>query len=218
MGDKILIPGGFYITFDGPEGSGKSSQIAMLYDRFIGEGYDVLKTKEPGGTKVATGIRQILIDRELSGEEIIPLAELFLFEAARAQLKSQVINPAISEGKFVVSDRSSFSSEAYQGYAGQLPLDLVKQLNSIANMGVVPDLSFFIDVDVADGLEREVDKNRFNAKGLAYHERVRHGFLEIAKDDPERRKVIQFRYGDKEGMHDEIYRYAKEAIDRKLAG
>jgi dTMP kinase len=211
---ETTIPGGFYIVLEGPDGSGKSTQARYLANRLGREGYMVVSTKEPGGTVVADRIRALLLDR--GAEDMSALAELFLFEASRTQLRTQVIIPSLSAGRVIISDRSEHSSTAYQGYGGKVDLEIVRQLNAIATLGIRPDLEVFIDADPKKGLDREVEKGRFNDKGLIYHEKVRQGFLEIAAQDPIRRHLMHFREGDAEGMAEEVYRIAKAKIDERL--
>jgi len=204
------IQGGFYVTFDGPEGCGKSTQVDLLNRRLILEGYEVVSTKEPGGTIIADKIRSVVLER--GEEDIGPLTELFLFEAARNHLRLQVIIPSLNDGKIVLSDRSGHSSMAYQGYAGNVDVRIVSRLNEIATEGIVPNLEFFLDRDVSEGLVAEVDQGRFNDKTVEYHEKVRQGFLEIARQEPQRRVVVNYRQGDVEGMQEEIYKVTKEKI------
>ncbi|MEI8175710.1 MAG: dTMP kinase, partial [Candidatus Omnitrophota bacterium] len=182
-----------FITFEGPEGCGKSTHAGLLFDFLKGLGYPCIRTREPGGTKAGELIRQVLLharDCDLSD-----LTELFLFEAARAQIVSEVIIPALSKGTIVICDRFSDATLAYQGYGGKLPLPLVRQMNRAATGGLTPDLTILLDVDVATGLRRAKAKgvDRMEEKKAAYHSSVRRGYLALAKAEPERIKKMRLK-------------------------
>jgi dTMP kinase len=185
---------GVFITFEGCEGCGKSTQMPLLANHLRGLGFDVITLREPGGVSagdVGDRIRSVLLDPALG--DMDPLAELLLYEAARAQLVSRHTRPALEAGAIVLCDRHADSSTAYQGYGREvIPLDTVVALNRIATGGLVPDLTFVLDVDVAEGLARATSggADRIELEDLAFHERVRAGFLAIAAAEPERFVVI----------------------------
>lgn len=174
---------GFFITLEGPEGSGKSTQVRLLADTLRNRGYDVLLTAEPGGDAVAQEIRAIVLH---SKAKIVPEAELLLYLAARAQHVRHIINPAIDEGKIVISDRYADSSFAYQGYGRGIDIESLRCLNDFATGGLKPDLTILLDVPVELGLKRQQDRNRFEAESVEFHQRVRNGFLKLAKQEPDR--------------------------------
>jgi dTMP kinase len=179
-----------FITFEGPEGSGKSVNVAWLTQWLEAQGHRVLTTREPGGTDVGEKIRSIL----LHGDELpTPLASLLLFEAARSQLVNEVIRPALAAGMVVLSDRFTASTLAYQGYGEGLPLEQIHLLNSIASDGLAPDLTVLLDIDPREGLARRhgsAEWNSIDARELAFHERVRSGFLTMAAAEPDRWLVV----------------------------
>ncbi len=173
---------GFFIVLEGGEGSGKSTHSKRLKENLKKEGYRVILTKEPGGTRIGTQIRRILLKEE--NIDLVSLAELFLFLADRAQHVNQVIKPALKEGKVVICDRFSFSSLAYQGYGRKIALSLIKWLDRIATGGLRPDLVILLDVDPEKGLERSKkagNENRFEKEPLEFHQRVNYGFKDLAK-------------------------------------
>ena len=172
---------GRFIVLEGGEGTGKSTQAVLLVDRLRKAGEEAIAVREPGGTVVGEAMRDIVLDP--ASEGLAPRAELLLYEASRAQHVAQVILPALEAGTWVVCDRFADSSTAYQGYGRGLDLDEVRTLNSIATAGVVSSLTVIIDLDPRVGLHRATGggADRLEAAGLAFHERVRAGYLEIAK-------------------------------------
>ncbi|MBE9502301.1 MAG: dTMP kinase [Dehalococcoidia bacterium] len=175
-----------FITFEGGEGSGKSTQARVLYRRLLKSGIPALLTHEPGGTPLGTQLR-----RRLKGEgEIDPQTELLLFNASRAHLVSQVIRPALKEGTVVICDRFAASTTVYQGYGRGLDFDLIEAANNIATQGLRPDLTVLLDIPVEQGLARKSLRDRFEREEVAFHRRVRQGYLEMAKKDPERWLVL----------------------------
>ena len=190
-------PKGRFITFEGPEGSGKSTQVRRLASRLRQHGREVLVTREPGGTPTCEAIRGIL-QHDKTGEAIGPAAELLLFEASRAQLVAQVIAPALLQGAWVVCDRFADSTTAYQGYGRGFELLTVQQLNGVAVQGCVPDLTILLDVPVESGFERlkgrpatgKAGHDRIERESRDFHERVRAGYLQLAKRWPERIRMI----------------------------
>ena len=174
---------GLFVVFEGPEGAGKSTQIARLAERMRSAGRDVLLTREPGGTRAGDAVRGVLLDPE---QVIYPLTEFLLYSASRAQLVAEVIGPALASGRDVVSDRFTGASVAYQGYGRGLPLDLIDDLNRHATGGLRPDRTLLLDLDPARGLARAAarsDHDRLEAAGLAFHQRARQGFLAQAASD-----------------------------------
>lgn len=180
-----------FITFEGPDGSGKSSQVASLVEFLSKQGYKVLVTREPGGTAIGDEIRAILSD--LSHTEMHPRTETLLFLAARAQIVEQVILPAIEEGTIVLCDRYADSTLAYQGYGHQNDLRQIQTLLDFATAGLKPDLTLLLDVDVEIGLQRRASGgqwNRLDAYDLDFHRRVRVGYHQLVQADPQRWVVI----------------------------
>lgn len=184
-------PRGLFITFEGIEGCGKSTQAKLLGEYLRREGYLTVETREPGGTPLAEKVRSVLLDR--ASEPIAPETEAFLIFAARRQHVMQVIEPALAEGAIVLCDRFSDSTLAYQGYARGLDLFTLRSLNRLASHAVTPDLTLVFDLPVARGLARRrasADQNRLDREAVRFHHKVRAGFLDLAKHNPRRMKVI----------------------------
>jgi len=183
---------GLLITFEGIDGSGKSTQAALFGARLARSGREVVTLRDPGATEVSERIRAILLDRSLSG--LSPWAELLLYEAARAQMTDTLIQPALAAGQLVVCDRYYDSTTAYQGYGRDLDLEAVHQANRIGACGLIPDATFLIDVELAEVDRRLAARSgaadRMEAAGAAFHERVRQGYLRLAALEPERIYVI----------------------------
>lgn len=180
-----------FITLEGPEGSGKTSQIPELAEFLREDGWKVLTTREPGGTAIGDQVRQVLMRMENTAMN--PRAETLLFLAARAQLVGQVIRPALAEGCVVISDRYGDSTLAYQGYGHGNDLAVIRQMLAFATGGLTPDLTVLLDVDPAIGLRRKKNVgewNRLDAYELEFHRRVRDGYLELAREDPGRWVVL----------------------------
>ena len=176
-----------FITFEGPDGSGKTTQLRGLAEFLCQQNYQVLTTREPGGTSISEQIRTILFD--LRNTEMVPRTEILLFLASRAQLVEQVIRPYLSSGGIVLCDRYADSTLAYQGYGHQVNLDQLKVLIDFATGGLKPDLTLLLDLEVEEGLRRRVqggDWNRMDAYARAFHQRVRQGFLDLAGEEPQR--------------------------------
>ncbi len=173
------------MTFEGVEGAGKTTQIALLKAALERQGRRVCVTREPGGDAVAEGVRQLLLSQEMS-----PRAELLLFLASRAQNVERVIKPELEQGAVVLCDRFIDSSVAYQGVARGLGRDTVAELNAFATGGLVPDITFLLDLDVETGLSRQTDRNRMEEESLAFHLHVRQGYLQEAQRSPGRFCVL----------------------------
>jgi dTMP kinase len=188
---------GKFITLEGPEGSGKSTQAKTLIRRLAGCGIEAVYAREPGGTAIGEAIRNILQHNE-AGEAPCDRAELLLFEASRNQLVEKVIRPHLEKGKWVVCDRFMDSTTAYQGYGRGLPVDDIQAINRFSANGVVPDLTLLLDLEVATGFERITQRylalgesaDRFEQEDRSFHERVREGYLKLAKEDPKRFYII----------------------------
>ena len=176
-----------FVTLEGPEGSGKTSHIPPLVQYLRGQGYTVFPTREPGGTSIGEQIRAVIHD--LKNEEMHPRTETLLYQAARAQIVEQVIKPRLKDGEVVISDRYYDSTIAYQGYGHQQDLDQVRALVKYATGGLVPDLTVLLDIDVEEGLKRKKKDNEWNrldAYTVEFHQRVRAGYSEMVKADPDR--------------------------------
>jgi len=181
-----------FITLEGPEGSGKSSQVPKLVEFLTGRGYSVFATREPGGTAIGDQVRQVLMRRENTAMN--PRTETLLFCAARAQFVEEIVRPHLAAGDIVISDRYADSTLAYQGYGHGNSLDALHALLDFATGGVKPDLTLLLDVDPEIGLARRKtgggEWNRLDAYAVAFHKRVRAGYLELAAADPHRWRVI----------------------------
>ncbi|MBU0510883.1 MAG: dTMP kinase [Chloroflexi bacterium] len=180
-----------FITLEGPEGSGKTSHVPLLRDYLLEAGYTVFCTREPGGTSIGDQVREILLANR--NTEMHPRTEILLFQASRAQLVEQVILPRLDRGEVVLCDRYADSTIAYQGYGHRVDLKQLRAIVDFATGGLKPDLSLLLDVDVEVGLKRrqkDGDVNRLDALALEFHRRVRAGYHELAKAEPDRWVVI----------------------------
>ena len=204
---------GRFIVFEGGEGAGKSTVLAAVATQLRAAGRAVVETREPGGTPLGERIRGLILDARGVDD---PLAELLLFEAARAHLVATVIRPAIERGEIVLCDRFAASSIAYQSYGRGLARETVERANEIATRGLAPDLTVLLDVPVDVGLARrarEGDANHFDREAVAFHERVRRGFLELAAGSPESWVVI-----DASGERQDVIDAAVPAVARGGGG
>jgi len=187
---------GLFITLEGPEGSGKSTQIEQVADFLRRKGYTVYCTREPGGSSIGDQIRDVLHD--VNNTEMSSRAEILLYSASRAQLVEQVILPRLAQGEVVLCDRYADSTYAYQGYGRQLDFDTLRTITEFATQNLKPDLTIYLDLDVETGLQRKVNANaagegewnRMDQLKLDFHQRVHRGYLEMAKNEPERWLVV----------------------------
>jgi dTMP kinase len=200
---------GLFITFEGVEGAGKSTQIVLLRDALAAQGYPVFVTREPGGHPVAEAIRGVLL---AAAEPVTPAAELLLFLAARAELTERVLRPRLAAGEIVLCDRYIDSTVAYQGYARGHDIDMVRQLNAFATSGLTPDITILLDIDPEKGLARQSERNRMEAESLEFHRRVRAGYLAEAEREPDRIRIVNADRSVEE-IHADIF-----AIVRKTVG
>jgi dTMP kinase len=207
-----LMQRGRFITFEGGEGAGKSTQLLRLGERLEALGLVVVRTREPGGSPGAEALRDLLVNGE--GDRWSPTAETLLMYAARADHLERVIRPALDAGAWVVCDRFSDSTRAYQGAGGGAPHELIEALDKAVVRGDQPDLTLVIDVPVELGLERARLRGgaaRFEGKGLEFHRRLREGFLAIAKADPDRCVVL-----DGAAAPDDVADRIWKAVDERL--
>ncbi len=185
-----------FITFEGPDGSGKSTQIERVAHHLSQLGYQVFCTREPGGTPIGTQIRQVLHDVE--NTEMSARAEILLYSASRAQLVQQVILPRLAQGQIVLCDRYADSTYAYQGYGRQLDFDMLRLITGFATQKLKPNLTVYLDLKVETGLQRKAaansagqgEWNRMDQLEVAFYRRVRNGYLEMAQAEPERWLVV----------------------------
>lgn len=185
-----------FVTFEGPEGGGKTTQIRLLAEWLREQGCDVITTREPGGTRIGNAIREVLLDPE--HVEMRSEAEILLFSAARAQLVGEVIRPQLERGGIVLCDRFADSTFAYQGYGRQLDLDTLRSITAFATGGLTPDLTVCLDVPTIEGLRRKqggelAEWNRMERQEREFHERVRAGYLALADAASERWLVVDAR-------------------------
>lgn len=179
---------GLFITFEGPDGCGKTTQMKLLAEYFEKKGKEVVLTREPGGKGLGEKVREILLNYD---GEVSDRCESFLFLADRAQNIDIIVNPAVKEGKIVLCDRHIDSTVAYQGYGRGLNIDRINMLNNLATNGKKPDLTLVFDVDVETSMKRVgKEKDRMENAGIDFHNRVRKGYLELAKQEPKRIKVL----------------------------
>ncbi len=200
---------GLFITFEGADGCGKTTQIKLLKEYLEKSGYKVVLTREPGAKGLGEKIREILLNYD---GVVSDRCESFLFLADRAQNIDIIVNPAVQEGKIVLCDRHIDSTVAYQGYGRGLDLERINKLNQLAIDGRMPDLTVVFDIDVETSMKRVgKEKDRMESAGIEFHNRVRKGYLEIAKNDPERVKVV-----DGAMSVDEVFEKVKEIINKTL--
>ncbi len=207
-----------FITFEGVEGSGKTTQIRRLKTYLTRKGIPCIVTREPGGTSVSDQVRKILLNPGNKG--LVPLAELFLYEAARAQHIQEVIKPLLKKKEVILCDRFADASVAYQGDGRRLGVKLVEHLNRMATGGLKPDVTFLLDCPTGVGLKRAIRRNevlkqekegRFEKEKIQFHNRVRKGYLALARKEPRRVKVIDTRKGE-----DKVFDEIRHIIDKRI--
>ncbi len=198
---------GKFITFEGADGCGKTTQLLLLRDYLINKGYEVVLTREPGAKGLGERIRDILLNYD---GEVSDRCESFLFLADRAQNIDTIVIPAIEQGKIVLCDRHTDSTVAYQGYGRGLDVEQINMLNNLATKGLKPDLTLVFDVDVRTSMKRVgTSKDRMESAGMEFFNRVRNGYLELAKLEPERIKVV-----DATKSIEEVHECVVEIADR----
>lgn len=203
---------GLFITFEGTDGSGKTTQIKLIEEYMKKMGYEVVLTREPGGTKVSELIRDLILSPE--NTEIVPLTETILYAASRAQHVEQVIKPAIEAGKIVICDRFVDSSYAYQGGGRGVDLKLIADINRIAIEGVIPDITFFLDIEPDIAIKRRINAtgaDRIEQENIDFHRRVHSGYRKMALLYPERIKTIAANRTIQE-ISSEINEYLRELL------
>lgn len=204
-----------FITFEGPEGSGKSTQLPELARYLESLNLPVVKTREPGGTAIGDQIREVLVS--LDNTELHPRTEILLFLAARAQLVEELIIPSLRQNKIILCDRYGDSTLAYQGYGHGLDLETLRAMLEFATGGLKPDLTILLDIDVLTGLKRKKVKeewNRLDAFELSFHERVREGYHILAGQEPERWKIVDATQKP-EQVQNEIRALVLAALEKK---
>jgi len=207
-----------FITFEGVEGSGKTTQIQRLKKYLTQKGIPCKITREPGGCPIGEKVRKILLNPD--HREMVPLSELLLYEAARAQHVKEVIDPFLKKGGVVLCDRFSDATIAYQGYGRKMDLRWIERLNHFSSRGIKPDVTFLLDCPSDIGLKRALKRNRtlkqekeerFEKEKIQFHQRVRKGYLALAKKEPRRVKVIDTRQGE-----DKVFNKIRKTVDNLL--
>lgn len=203
---------GIFLTFEGLDGSGKTTQLRLLSDALAAQGFDVVTTREPGGTVLGKQIRELILEIE---DAPAPLAELLLFAADRAQHLEMLIRPALAAGKIVISDRYADATTAYQGAGRDFPTETIRQTIELATGGLKPDLTLFFDLPTETALARANSRieelNRLDKETIVFFDRVRRAYLEIADAEPERFIVV-----DASGSIDEIHQKTLQIIGQFL--
>ncbi len=198
---------GKFITLEGSEGSGKSTQSALIYEYLKGRGKDVIQLREPGGVKISEAIRNLLLD--VKNEAMSNECETLLYMAARAQVVKETIAPALKAGKIIICDRFLDSTLVYQGFGHGMDVGFIKELGLFATGGIKPDLTLLFDIDTKEGLSRtNAQKDRIELRSIEYHECVRRGYLDLAVKEPQRIKVIKV-----DAPKEEIFKRVQEYIE-----
>lgn len=209
---------GLFITFEGPDGAGKTTQLKLLADFLIGQGYDVVTTREPGGTPISDKIRNILLDP--NHKELTDQTEILLYAASRAQLVHEAILPALNRKKIVLCDRFIDASIAYQAYGLEINRKVVEEINRFASSGLTPNRTYLLNISPESGRKRLIDRNkkqlnggldRIEQKGLEYHQRVQNGFLTLAGEQAGRILTI-----DADMPQETIFQLIKEDMKQLL--
>lgn len=204
---------GIFITMEGPDGAGKSTQIDLLRVYLLEKGYDIIVCREPGGTVISEAIREVILNKDYKNMGY--MTELLLYAAARAQLVEEVIQPALSQGKVVICDRFIESSAVYQGIARGMGIDLVYEVNQFAVDGTMPDITILLDIDAETGIGRkkqQAELDRMESEQLGFHKKVVEGYRLLAERDKNRMVKI-----DGRNPIEEIHRQIKEAVDDALS-
>ena len=206
---KKSLKKGIFITFEGPEGSGKSTHSRLAVEFLRKEGFDVVYTRDPGGTAAGNKIRRALL--HFKNLALSPVSEMLLFEASRAELVRQVIKPALRRKKIVISDRFTDATWVYQGMAGSVPLKDIKKVESVSLGGVKPDRTIILDIKAEEGLKKIKHwvRDRMESKELSFHKRVRRGYLVLARREKKRIRVIKTR----DTKEDTFSRVKKEVLN-----
>ena len=208
----MQVPTGLLVTFEGIEGSGKSTQIALTRTYLEGKGHPCLMTREPGGAPLGEEIRNFLLDKE--DLRIDPLAELFLIEADRAQHVTEVIKPALEEGQMILCDRFTDATIAYQGYGRGVDMAFIEEMNRRATADLMPHCTILLDCSVDVGMTRAQGEDRFEREDHLFHQRVRDGYLRIAQQEPNRVKVVSGE-GEQKAIQEEIRIILSSLLDRR---
>jgi dTMP kinase len=200
------------ITFEGIEGSGKSTQAALLHEYLQNKGYTVIKTREPGGTAFGEELRKVFLQ---PGTKVFPLSELLVFMAMRAQHVEELIMPALQDKKIVLCDRFVDASYAYQGYGRGIDLGIIETLNRLVTKAIRPNLTILLNCSVSIGLKRKsgpgASMDRFEKEALSFHRKIQKAYLKLAKEDPKRFFVV-----DGKGSMDEAHRIIREKVEKLL--
>ena len=207
---------GKLITFEGAEGSGKSTQASLLYGYLVSKKKRVMYVREPGGVRISEAIRRVLLD--VKNKEMNDICETLLYMAARSQLVTEVIAPALKKGTIVLCDRFLDSTIVYQGLGCGVDVDFIKQVGKVVTQGIKPDLTFLFDIEIKKGLFRKGKvKDRIEGRSLPYHSKVRRGYLELARQEPHRIKVIPVGKSkgldrSKEEIQEEVRRWVERVV------
>ncbi len=216
-----------FLSLEGPDGSGKTTQIKKITNYLTSQGYDVVTTREPGGCPLADKIRALLLQRD--GGDWQKMSEVLLLFAARLEHLETIIKPALKENKIVISDRFSDSTYSYQGYGYGLPLDEIKKIEDISINSFKPDLTLILDIDVREGLERtgrrfdqedddsSATEDRYERMEIEFHENLRKGYLDIAKKNPVRCRIVDASR-EEEAVFADIKKYINEFMDQNSVG
>ncbi len=207
---------GIFLSFEGIEGTGKSTQARLLAEHLQSAGHTVIRTAEPGGTPISLRIRELLLS--LESRSMDQMTELLLYNAARVQHIREVIAPALGRGEIVITDRFCDSTLAYQGYGRGIDRQVIDALDAVATGGLRPDLTILLDIDVETGLRRnrEARKNdRLELEDVSFHEKVRRGFHELAAEEPERIRIIPCG-GSIAAVHEEVRRVAASFLAQRI--
>jgi dTMP kinase len=205
-----------FITIEGPDGSGKTTQVPLLAEAIRQAGYELVVTREPGGTEIGDQVRQVIMD--LKNKQMFPATEILLFQSSRAQLVRELILPSLKAGKVVLCDRYADSTLAYQGYGHQTDLATLRQIIDFATGGLKPDLTLYLDIDADEGLRRrtgeEDEWNRMDDYALEFHQRVREGYHQMIAAEPERWVAID---GGRpvEKVQEDLRRVVLERLEEK---